>query len=146
MKSNFLGAWKLLHCKSFGSDGNEVFDSLQNASGMIMYDQHGTVAVQIMGDRHTDLIENDFFEAPSELFERTFKNYLAYYGPYTINESERIVTHHITGALWPNMIGTALMRYFEFKEDQSLVLTTVKPEAFNTKDPAVRQLTWSRVL
>jgi hypothetical protein len=144
MISSILGTWKLSHCKLFNAAGTELFDPFHDASGLIIYDKNGLMAVQMMSSGHADSIKGNIFKAPLELFKQSFENYIAYYGSYTINEKERIVTHNVSGSLWPNMVGTTLSRRFEFKDENTLVLSTVEPEAIATAEPIMRYLTWLR--
>ena len=42
------------------------------------------------------------------------------------------------------MIGTTLSRRFEFKDDNTLILSTVTPGAIVTVEPIMCYLTWRR--
>lgn len=145
MLENFVGTWRLLHCKLFNTSGIELVDPLHSASGLLMYTNEGLMSVQIMGPDHENSIKGNMLEASPELFEQSFKNYIAYYGPYNINEKEKIVTHTVLGSLWPNIINKTLLRRFEFKNENTLVLSNVEPETFVTIEPVTRYLTWSRI-
>jgi hypothetical protein len=44
----------------------------------------------------------------------TYRSYTSYFGPYSVNESEKYVVHHLAGALSPGWVGSDFQRYVEF--------------------------------
>lgn len=123
----------------------QLYDPFHNASGLIIYDANGLMAVQMMRYGHDDSIKGNIFEAPAELFKKSFENYIAYYGRYSVDEDKKIVTHYALGALWPNMVNTSLSRRYEFKDQNTVILSTLEPEAIATEEPIMRYLTWSLI-
>ena len=63
-----------------------------------------------------------------------------------IDEKEQTVIHSVLGALWPNMVGTKVVRKFEFKNNDTIILSTLNYEAIATEKPIMRYLTWSRII
>ena len=145
MISKFLGSWKLVHCKLLDIDGVEQFDPFHNASGVIMYDANGLMAAQLMQNGHENVVKGNLFNESPEVFKKAFTNYIAYYGLYHIQEDEKIITHSVLGALWPAMVATKLSRRFEFKDNNTMVLSTMDYETNASEKPIMRYLTWSRV-
>ena len=46
--------------------------------------------------------------APPAERAAAFGTYIAYFGAYTIDVDKRTVTHHVEGAMNPNMVGSDL--------------------------------------
>ena len=145
MTNNLLGTWKLVSCKTFDINGVEQVDSFGDASGVLMYDDKGTMAAQLMRSSHKYFQPNNLLEASDFAYKNAFTNYLSYYGTYSINEKESIVTHKVLGALWPNMIGLEVSRHFVFQDENTIILSLVTPEVLVSVEPIMRYLTWRRV-
>ena len=45
-------------------------------------------------------------------------SYTSYFGPYTVNEAEGYVTHHLEGSLSPGGRGRDNQRFYEFSGNQ----------------------------
>ena len=82
--------------------------SRANPKGMIHYGPHGEMAVQIAPDverkRAGEVI------IPDEAFV-ALKDYIAYFGTYTIDEQAGSVTHHRHDNLQPGKSGDLVRRY-----------------------------------
>ena len=44
----------------------------------------------------------------------TYRSYTSYFGPYTVNESEQYVVHHLAAAFNSGEVGTDFQRFLEF--------------------------------
>jgi Lipocalin-like domain len=53
--------------------------------------------------------------------------YIAYSGPYDVDEQARTVTHHVLVSAIPSWLGTAQVRQVQFREPGTLVLTAAEP-------------------
>jgi hypothetical protein len=132
----FIGTWKLLSQDTHFKDGRSVASRGENPLGILMYDAHGQMSVQLSrSDAHlsayTDLTA----------LSTAMDGYLAYFGTYTVDETARTVTHHIAGASYPGYRGTEQVRTYAFSEDFSrLTLRAAAPSG-----DAVRVLVWERV-
>src|SRR5262249_54873405 len=100
----------------------------------LIYDADGLVAVQIMRRDRQLLSSSDPQQAPPEEIKAAVEGFTAFFGTYEIDETEKIVTHHVEGHVLPNSVGKDLKRRFEFSGDK----LTLKPSAN-------RRLVWQRV-
>jgi len=67
--------------------------------------------------------------------------YEAYFGTYTIDETNHTVTHHVEGALAAADVGKSLVRNFQVSgEKLTIVVRTSSP-----KEKQIRTLAWERV-
>jgi hypothetical protein len=102
-------------------------------TGLIMYDDKGYMAVQIVPDRPRPKWTGA--PTPEQALE-AIRGYTAYFGTYTIDEKASTVTHHRQGMLDGGAVD--YVRKFELVGDR-IMLTPV-----DSAGPALH-LTWERV-
>jgi YD repeat-containing protein len=104
--------------------------------GQISYDAAGRMSAELMRDNRPTFKTNP---APEAERAAAYSSYIAYFGHYTIDADKRTVTHHVEGALSPAMVGTDLVRYFEFSPDGKSLFLSVK-----TGERVSGRLRWDR--
>lgn len=115
-KDRFTGTWKLVTTERRDAQGALLPPATpgpQNRIGYITYDPAGYMAVAIMQPGRPTFASQD--STPQEA-QAALTGYTAYFGTFTVNEAERVVTHHTQGALSPSMSGTDQRRSYEFAE------------------------------
>lgn len=138
--NRFVGTWKLVTIERRDAKGAllppqpPAFGS-PNPIGFIIYDPAGYMGVTIMQSGRQKYAGAQ--PTPEEA-RAALTSYTSYFGTYTINEAERVVTHHVQGSLNPNM-GTDQRRYFEFSGNR----LTLKPPPGATGVQS--RLTWERL-
>jgi hypothetical protein len=131
--SPFIGTWCLVSQHSHHANGDIIPSRGDNAAGVIMYDAHGNMAVQLMrtDDRaaeYTDLSQ----------FSTAMEGYLAYFGRYEVDAAAGIIRHHVVGSSYFGYRGTVQERRYVFEGD---ILTL---RAKNPNDGSERVLVWKR--
>ena len=119
----FVGTWKLASFESQRSSGEVTYPMGKDAVGMIMYDANGHMSVQVMRPDRPVFASSDRIKGTPAEIVPAFEGFIAYYGTYEVNEEEGIVTHHVEGSLFPNWVGIAHRRFFEFSGNR-LTLST----------------------
>lgn len=131
-----IGAWSLVEWRTIASDGTTRFPFGVGALGSLHYavvPQHGSVmSAQLSTPKRAPLRKGDVAGKCA-----AFDSYVAYAGQWRV-DGNRII-HHVVSSLYPNWIGTELVRTVAFVEDR-LVLSTVPPN----RKTAVHHLTWRR--
>ncbi len=141
-KEQFIGTWKLVSSEFRRQNSEVTYPLGMNAVGLLMYDAHGNVSVQVMNpDRTPFAMDSQLMGNPSEI-KPAFEGYVAYFGTYEVNEAKGIIIHHIAGSLFPNWIDTDQERFFEFTED-TLILRTSPIVVFG--EQSIGFLVWKRV-
>lgn len=107
------GTWKLISSEFRGPTNEKMHPLGVNPSGMLIYDEHGHVSVQIMRHDRSASEPGDPSGLTSKEIREAFDGYFAYFGEYEANENEGIVTHHIHGSLFPNEIDQQQRVFFE---------------------------------
>ena len=119
--SKFVGTWQLITCE-YRSTDNEVFYPYgEDAIGYLTYTMDGYMSATIMRANRPKLTTEDITKVSSEELAMVVKTYLSYCGQYEIQDNQ--VIHHIQASLFPNWLGIAQKRFFNFKDNQ-LFLTS----------------------
>jgi hypothetical protein len=116
--SRFVGAWRLLSCEARDSSERIQYPFGEQAAGQLFYDGAGNMAAQLMRANRPPALGTD-----AEV-RNAFDGYVAYFGTYSVDESNSAVIHKVTGASFPNWIGVDLVRYYTFDDDGRLRLST----------------------
>ena len=130
----FVGTWVLAGIERQLATGDWVRAETRlgnNPLGSLVYDSVGNMAVQIMRQERP-LLSSDGSDGPAKAPPVTpearalapvekkviaFEGYAAYFGKYSVNEAEGVVTHHRIAHLVPNQVGSDVERHFEFLDD-----------------------------
>ncbi len=123
LKDHFVGTWRLVSQEYRDEHDQVVYPAGRAASGVIMYDAAGNMAVQIMQPDRPPFASGDILEGTDDEIRAAYRGYNAYFGTYTVDEAQRRVIHHLSGALFPNRVGQDQLRWFEF-EGSRLTLKT----------------------
>ena len=115
--SSLAGAWKLLVLE-FRSDGQVVYPVGRDAAGSCLYDGTGHMSLQIMRVDRPRFASGDMLSGAPEEVLAAAKGYIAYGGTYVEDVEHGVVVHHVNHALFPNWVGTDLVRFFKLAGDR----------------------------
>lgn len=115
--------------------------------GYITYSDTGHMGVHIMPKVRTRFAAN--IPTPAEA-QQALRGYTAYFGSFTVDAGEKVVSHHRVGQINPGG-APVLKRYYDFVPDprnpqggyERLILTPVP--ASGGKDQATNRLIWERM-
>ena len=105
-----IGFWKLISNEVRDPKGEEL-SSNPGQTGFIIYTASGHVMVHMMQPYRRRNVGPS--PTPEETMA-TYRSYTSYFGPYTVNESDKYVVHHLAGAISPGWVGSDFQRYVEF--------------------------------
>ena len=114
---SFVGTWKLHWFGFVKADGKTKYPFGEHPDGMVIYDPKGHVSIQITRGDVLPFSSEDRDGASDEEVRIAYEAFVGYYGTYEVNDSQRLVTFHIAGSSYPNWVGKALKRHYEFKGD-----------------------------
>ena len=138
-----VGTWRLISRVVRLEDGTAVQEGLGSTpKGYLMYDSSGHMAVQLLRPDRPAAIDCSPSGSPqSDNSPQLLNGYEAYFGTYTIDETNHTVTHHLEGALAAADVGKSLVRSFQVSgEKLTIVVRTSSP-----KEKQIRTLTWDKV-
>ena len=149
VRAQLIGSWRLVSRQSRRENGQVEIDSGLSTLpiGVLIYDRSGHVAAQLSRRDRTVAMFGE--ECPAAAATKgtpdtaqTVLGYDAYFGTYTINEKDGIVTHHLEAAIWPGDIGKDIDRHFTISGDRlTIIFKTTTREGVKV----TRTLTWERM-
>jgi hypothetical protein len=134
-----IGFWKLISNERRNAKG-ELLSSSPGQTGFIVYTASGHMMVHMM-----QLYRRRNAGGPPTPEETmaAYRSYTSYFGPYTVNESEKYLVHHLAGTINPGRVGTDFQRFFEFSGKR---LTLKPPVTKNSNGEDVQMtITWERL-
>jgi hypothetical protein len=129
VKDKFVGIWRLVASEFELSNGEIVYPYGKGAVGMLIYDQHGYMSVQIMSPTRPTFVSGDIRNGMPEEIKAAFDGYLGEFGRYEVDEEESTITHRIKGSHFPNWVGQDQKRFFGFSENRLTLKTQPLPAA-----------------
>ena len=140
-KEQFVGTWKLISSEFRRSDGHVTYPLGKDAVGIIMFDNAGFMAGQIMSPGRPLFAAGDQFKGTPAEIKTAFEGYVTYYGTCEINEQEHIITTKVEGSLLPNLIGTGQKRFYKFAGNR---LTLSTPPMQMDGEEVTATIIWER--
>lgn len=144
LEQKVLGAWRLASVEGNSPVRRVDYD---HPTGLIVYDRSGWMSVQIAIHGERKPFAKGVSNGTVEEKVQAFDTYFAYYGTYTVDPKAETITHHIVDYTNPGFRGRDNVRWFEFQDDNHLVLIPTedgKGGSINRKD-ATYKLTWERI-
>jgi hypothetical protein len=132
-----------------GANGKVLADPglSSTPNGILIYDRAGHVAAQLSRPGRTvEMLADECSDAQkikgTDDTAQTMLGYDAYFGTYSVNEQEGVVTHHLDSALFPGDIGKSIRRRFIVAGD---TLTIKFDTTLRDGTPVTRTLVWTRI-
>ena len=125
IESRFTGTWRLLACEGRWSDGRVTRPYGDEPCGMLVYDGKGSFSGQVMARERPSFTSGNLLRGSDDEVRAAFEGYVAYYGGYSVDETEGLMIHQVEGSFFPNWIGERQVRKFDFLENGRLELSTL---------------------
>jgi hypothetical protein len=127
LRDRLIGAWSLVSYEERPVDGSPSFFPMGTTpKGIIMYTPDGFMSAQLCKPDRKPFASGDWFEASDAEFKDEATSYIAYTGPFHVDEEKQHLTHSMFISLFPNWIGQTQPRVVRIEGDQ-LFLTTASP-------------------
>jgi hypothetical protein len=106
LRDQLIGAWKLVSYVEEPVDGSAPFHPLgERPKGIIMYTPDGYMSAQLMRPDRRPFASGDWFDGTEEEYREEASTYIAYSGPFHVDEEKRTLTHSMFVSLFPNWTG-----------------------------------------
>jgi len=113
----FIGAWRLVSAEFRNEDGSPASSPYgTEPQGILMYDAQGVMAAQLTQSNRAPFAAADRLKGTPAEVKAAFESYQAYWGRFTVDEREKVVTHTVTQALLPNWVGSQQKRHYKFQD------------------------------
>ena len=117
-----IGTWRLVEVADLDEDGKWQHRFGEHPRGYFVYDVTGRVHIQIMKvpplEAFPEAKLNDGNLPSPEHAIAAYTAYVAYFGTYTVDAENLVVTHHVEGSLAPDFTGTDQPRPFKLEGDR----------------------------
>lgn len=155
LRSRLVGAWELVeYSAALASDPtSKIYPMGRDATGIIMYTPDGYMSAQLQIPGQPPYAVNSMSGATDEEYIQCAKRYLAYTGPFYIDEGgsekgeEPILTHSMRNCSFPDWMGNTQRRLFEFEEREGERYLTLETEGTIKVggEERVARLTWRKL-
>ncbi|SRR6266540_810621 len=143
LRECLIGAWKLVSYVEEPVDGSASARPLgENPKGIIMYTPDGYMSAQLPKPDRPDFTSGDWFNGTVEDYKNEATSYIAYSGPFHVDEEKRTLTHSMFVSLFPDWTGQTQPRAVKIDGDV-LHLGTVSPIRSSGKT-VMAHVTWKR--
>jgi hypothetical protein len=143
LREQLIGAWKLVSYEEHPVDGSPAFHPLgENPTGIIMYTPDGYMSAQLSKPGRPEFASGDWFDGTDEDYKNEATSYIAYSGPFHVDEQKQTLEHSMFVSLFPNWTGQTQPRAVRLEGD-TLVLGSVTPIQSSGKT-VMSTLSWKR--
>ncbi|MYV49244.1 lipocalin-like domain-containing protein [Streptomyces sp. SID2888] len=143
LRKRLIGAWTLVSYQEIPVDGSEPFEPLgHEPQGIIMYTPDGYMSAQLSKPDRRGFASGDWFDGTPEEYAAEATSYIAYSGPFHVDEEKQTLTHSMFVSLFPDWTGQTQPRVVQLDGDV-LRLSTASPITSSGKT-VNSALTWRR--
>jgi hypothetical protein len=145
LRDQLIGAWKLVSYVEKPVDGSPNSYPLgEQPMGIIMYTPDGFMSAQLMDPARVPFASGDWFNGTDQEYKQEASTYIAYTGPFNVDEEKQTLTHTMFTSLFPNWTGQTQPRVVSIDGD-FLHLSTASPITSKGK-VVMSYLQWKRAL
>lgn len=143
LRERLIGAWKLVSYQEHPVDESAPFEPLgHEPKGIIMYTPDGYMSAQLSKPERPDFASGDWFDGTAEDYQAEATSYIAYSGPFHVDEERQTLTHSMFVSLFPDWTGQTQPRLVKL-EGGTLHLGSASPIQSGGKT-VNSVLTWRR--
>ena len=127
LREQLIGAWRLVTYIETPVDGSPKRAPMgENVQGIIMYTPDGYMSAQLMTPGRRNFASGDWFKGTNEEYADEASGYIAYSGPFHVDEGKQTLSHSMDVSLFPGWIGQTQPRVVKISGDE-LHLSTATP-------------------
>jgi hypothetical protein len=127
LREQLIGAWRLVSYIESPIDGSPKRSPMgDKPAGIIMYTPDGYMSAQLMRPGRKNFASDDWFKGTPDEFTEEAAGYIAYSGPFHVDEATKSLSHSMNVSLYPGWIGQTQPRVVKIDGNQ-LHLSTATP-------------------
>jgi hypothetical protein len=139
LKEQLVGTWKLVSSHNVRSDGSRVDNIGPSPKGILIYTNDGHFSLVNTRADLPKFASNSRDRGTPEEYKGVVQGSIAYFGTYSVNEADNVITAQIEGSTFANLIGT----------DQKRLVTSLTADELKFINPApsvggTLELVWKR--
>lgn len=116
--AKLVGGWELVRWTTYHPDGTESYPFGTDAIGIIMYSADGHMSCHLSMANRPLLDAPTIYHVSDEDLGKSLRAYTGYFGTFSVDAGAGVVTHHVTGAWYPNFASVDQPRRYGFDGDQ----------------------------
>ncbi len=141
-RQEILGAWRLISYAVRPIDGTPIeYPFGEDAEGFLIYTEDGYMSAQLMRRHRPPYDHPTGAGGTTEQSAAAARGYLAYSGPFDLDETTGTVKHHASISLYPNWVGRDQIRHGDLCDGRLTLVADIKDESGSK---ARATLTWGR--
>ena len=117
LRDRLIGAWRLAEFTVTAEDGTVTYPMGEDVEGLIIYTADGYMSAQLMEPGRPAYASGEFTHGTEEEEAAAAAGYLAYSGPFYVNEETATLKHHMSVSLFPNWLNQTQERFVELEGD-----------------------------
>src|SRR5262249_54821534 len=118
LRQQLLGTWRLVSYTERDVESGEVNHPMgENPIGFLMYSSDGFVSAQLSTADRSPFEANDPYCGTPWEYTQAANRYIAYCGPFHVDEVNRSLAHEMQISLFPNWLGQRQARHVEIEGD-----------------------------
>jgi len=138
-KEQLVGTWMLVSSHNIRSDGSKIDRSGPNPKGIVIYTGDGHFVFVNTRSDLPKLASNSRDRGTPEEYKAVVQGSLAYFGIYSVDEADKVISVLVEGSTFANMIG---------EPDQKRIVTSLTADELKFTNPAgasgATDLVWKR--
>ncbi len=139
-KEQIVGAWTLVSADSVRSDGSRVAVFGSNPRGIMIFSRDGYFALVQMRAELPPIVAKSRDQGTPEENRAIVQGSIAYFGKYSVNEAEKVITIKLEGSTFANLLGGG---------GQKKIITSLTPDELKFINPrtpsgATLEVSWKR--
>ena len=108
LKERVIGTWRYVSSTAKAPDGGPLWGT--EPKGLMILTSHGHFSWQLFRSDRPKFVSNDRLNATANEYKAALNGGLAYFGTYSVNEADKIVSFRIEASTFPNSEGEELKR------------------------------------
>ncbi|KWW21781.1 MULTISPECIES: lipocalin-like domain-containing protein [Peribacillus] len=128
MREQVIGTWALVSYETQDAAGNTIYPLGKDAKGFIMYNPDGYMSAQLMASGRPAYKSGDLHTGTPEEMAEAAHGYLAYSGPFEVDEEKQELTHHMDVSMNPTWLDQAQPRLAKIEGDHVVIYNALHPE------------------
>jgi hypothetical protein len=123
LRDRLIGAWRLAEFSVMARDKSVTHPMGEDLEGLIIYSSDGYMSGQLMKPGRHAYASGDIAHGTTEELAAAAAGYLAYSGPFYVDDEAATLRHHMWVSLCPNWIGDTQERFVELDGDTLTIST-----------------------
>lgn len=126
LRKQLIGTWRLVSYVEKPLDGSEPnYPFGKTPKGLILYTPDGYMSAQLCSVNRPDCASEDRFNASAQELATQAGSYIAYSGPYFVDDDTNSLSHTMCLSLFPNWAGQTQPRTVQIDGDDLRLSTQI---------------------